>query len=86
MTDAPPPYPGITGYAPGVANGAAGVGAGGFVTASAPAPSMADAKAAEAAASGGQGRTGDYDPTNSGTAFLPSDMPPSYNDSQKKND
>ena len=90
MTDAPPPYPGITGYAPGaapVANGASALGAGGFVGASAPvAPSMADAKAAEAAASGGQVRTGYYDPTNSGTAFLPNDMPPSYSDSQKKND
>ena len=87
MTESPPPYPGITGYAPGAGpapNGAAAVGAGGFVTASA--PSMADAKAAEAAASGGQVRTGYYDPTNSGTAYLPHDMPPSYSDSQKKND
>ena len=87
MTDAPPPYPGITGYTPGTTNGAAAVGAGGFVTASAsPAMSSADAKAAEAAASGGQVRTGYYDPTNAGTAFLPSDLPPSYSDAQKKND
>jgi len=101
MTDAPPPYPGISGYAPGAyapastayqrpaaANGAAGaaIGAGGFVSASAPPPSGADAKAAEAAASGGQVRTGYYDPTNSGTAFVPTDLPPSYNDSEKKND
>ena len=67
MTDAPPPYPGIYGaWAPPQGAGAM-----------APPPSQmngatssADAKAAEAAASGTV-QTGYYDPTNPQTAYIP---------------
>ena len=80
MTDAPPPYPGINGY-----NGYVGAAAG----ASAPPMTSAEAKAAEAAASGTQGQVqnGWYDPNNPGAAFVPAganELPPSYEDSQKK--
>ena len=67
MTDAPPPYPGIYGaWAPPQGAGAM----------AAPQPQMngftsnADAKAAEAAASGTV-QTGYYDPTNPQTAYIP---------------
>ena len=89
MTDAPPPYPGISGYTGGAAGGG---GAGGFVASAPPASgsngamSSADAKAAEAA---GQVRTAYYDPNNPGMAFLPTqnnDLPPSYSESQSKKD
>lgn len=83
MTDAPPPYPGINGTAsyPNQATANANTygawsapqGAGAV---SAPpsqmngATSSADAKAAEAAASGIV-QTGYYDPTNPQTAYIP---------------
>ena len=83
MTDAPPPYPGINGSASypnqATANAttygawSAPQGAGAM---SAPpyqmngATSSADAKAAEAAASGIV-QTGYYDPTNPQTAYIP---------------
>jgi len=83
MTDAPPPYPGIYGaWAPPQGAGAM----------AAPQPQMngftsnADAKAAEAAASGTV-QTGYYDPTNPQTAYIPpgtGELPPSYDAATKK--
>ena len=83
MTDAPPPYPGISGAAPYPSQAAANATAYGAWSApqgagamSAPpyhmngAQSSADAKAAEAAASGTV-QTGYYDPTNPQTAYIP---------------
>ena len=83
MTDAPPPYPGIGGTAayPTQSSGnpstygawSAPQGAG-AMAASAPmngtTTSAADAKAAEAAASGIV-QTGYYDPTNPQTGYIP---------------
>ena len=67
MTDAPPPYPGIYGaWAPPQGAGAMAAPQSqmnGFT-------SNADAKAAEAAASGTV-QTGYYDPTNPQTAYIP---------------
>ena len=67
MTDAPPPYPGIYGaWSPPQ-------GAGAMATAPTQmngSTSSADAKAAEAAASGTV-QTGYYDPTNPQTAYIP---------------
>jgi len=78
MTDAPPPYPGINGYSGYATNTA---GAGGFTVPSG--MSSADAKAAEAAAV----ETGYVNPNQPNTVYIPSpsDMPPSYDDSIKKN-
>ena len=83
MTDAPPPYPGITGFsgyaasAPQQPQGA--VGGGGFASA-------ADAKAAEAA--GPPTQNGWYDPNQPHAAYVPqphaNEQPPSYDDSMKK--
>jgi len=89
MTDAPPPYPGINGYSSSGYVGAGGFvapgvgGATGGVTSAPPAHmSAADAKAAEAA----QVQTGYVDPNNSNTAYIPqNDMPPTYDESIKKN-
>ena len=85
MTDAPPPYPGINGnqgYSSGATGGAGGwsaPGAGAGMTA-------AQRKEAEAA----QVQNGYYDPANPGYAYVPppaySDLPPSYGESNKKND
>ena len=74
MTDAPPPYPGIYGaWAPPQGAGA--------MAAPPPqmngAPSSADAKAAEAAATGTV-QTGYYDPTNPQTAYIPPGTVKSY--------
>jgi len=89
MTDAPPPYPGINGYSAS-APYAAPVGAGGFVipvgaqggATGGSNTNGADAKAAEAAGL----QTGYVDPNNPQMAYLPqNDMPPSYDDSIKKN-
>ena len=89
MTDAPPPYPGINGHQ-GYSNGGGAVGgAGGW---SAPASNMTSAqrKEAEAAGSAAQVQNGYYDPNNPQFAYVPppaySDLPPSYGDSNKKND
>ncbi len=88
MTESPPPYPGINGYSGyATANGAGGFtvpgGAGGAAGgASAPNMTSAEAKAAEAA----QVQTGYVDPNNPTTAFIPpNDLPPSYDESTKKN-
>jgi len=87
MTDAPPPYPGINGYSAS----APYMGAGGFVNPSAGGAqggatggnmNGSDAKAAEAAGL----QTGFVDPNNPQMVYLPqNDMPPSYDDSTKKN-
>lgn len=83
MTDAPPPYPGINGY---TGYQQTNIGAGGFTNPSGAASGMssADAKAAEAAAV----ETGYYDPNQPNQVYLPgagNDLPPSYDDSVKKN-
>jgi len=85
MTDAPPPYPGINGnqgYSSGATGGAGGwsaPGAGAGMTA-------AQRKEAEAA----QVQNGYYDPNNPQYAYVPppayNDLPPSYGESNKKND
>ena len=96
MTDAPPPYPGINGYN-GYAAAAGGPPLGGAAASAPPTQqaggfvSSADAKAAEAAGGGPayQPQQGWYDPNNPHTAYVPQnggDMPPSYDDSQKKKD
>jgi len=94
MTDLPPPYPGINGN-----QGYAQPGAAGGWTQSPPSQdpmSSADRKAAEAAGSGSAGagaqlQTGYYDPNNPGHAYVPppayySEPPPTYGQSNKKND
>jgi len=102
MTDAPPPYPGINGNASPYPTQAppnastygawsAPQGAGAMPPSTAPsmngATSSADAKAAEATASGTV-QTGYYDPSNPQTAYIPpgtGELPPSYDDATKKN-
>ncbi len=85
MTESPPPYPGINGYSGyATANGAGGFTVPGGAAGGASAPNMtsAEAKAAEAA----QVQTGYVDPNNPTTAFIPpNDLPPSYDESTKKN-
>jgi len=83
MTDAPPPYPGINGT-----QGYSSAGAGGWT---APTNNLTPAqrKEAEAAASGVSVQNGYYDPNNSNVAYVPppayNDLPPAYEDHNKKN-
>jgi len=89
MTDAPPPYPGINGNQ-GYSNGGGGwTGAAGGWTAPGEMTS-AQRKEAEANGSASQVQNGYYDPNNPNFAYVPppayNEMPPSYSDSNKKND
>ena len=93
MTDAPPPYPGINGYQGYATPGMQGAAAAPAAPAAASAPPMTSAQAKEAEAMGQAlpNQNGWYAPNNPHTAYMPAaagsnDMPPSYEDSQKKKD
>ena len=88
MTDAPPPYPGINGN-----QGYSSGGAGGWTSPPGATSNMTSAQRKEAEANGSQGaqvQNGYYDPNNPSFAYVPppayNDLPPSYGDSNKKND